>query len=162
MPTHIRLYEPSDLDPLKALTVLAFEPVFASFRQIMGPNIFPKLYPNWQQGQMDWVDTLVREDKYTVWVAVVEEQPVGLIAYSMEQEKQTAEVQFLVVHPDFQNDGIGTDLNTFALEKLREAGIRLVEVGTGGDESHAPARRAYEKAGYRPLPLVRYYQWLDD
>ena len=49
MPTHIRLYEPSDLDPLKDLTVLAFEPVFASFRQIMGPNIFPKLYPKYRK-----------------------------------------------------------------------------------------------------------------
>ncbi|MAU09784.1 MAG: GNAT family N-acetyltransferase [Anaerolineaceae bacterium] len=162
MPTYIRPYEPTDLEPLYELTLLAFEPVFASFRQLLGPGIFPNLYPNWQQSQTDWVDTLVREDKYSVWVAVIEGNPVGLIAYSLDLEKQTAEVQFLVVHPDYQNDGIGTELNTLALEKMREAGIKLVEVGTGGDDSHAPARRAYEKAGYTPLPLVRYYQSLGE
>ena len=31
-------------------------------------------------------------------------------------------------------------------------------VGTGGDPGHAPARRSYEKSGYTPLPLVRYYK----
>ena len=90
MATHIGPYEPSDLAPLYELTILAFEPVFASFPQLLGAGIFPKLYPNWQQAQTDWVDTLVREDKYVVWVAVVEGNPVGLIAYSLDLEKQTA------------------------------------------------------------------------
>jgi len=31
---------------------------------------------------------------------------------------------------------------------------------TGGEEGHAAARRAYEKAGYRGLPLVRYFKAL--
>ena len=66
----------------------------------------------------------------------------------------------LAVHPDHQNDGIGTALNEYALERMREAGMRIAVVGTGGDASHAPARRSYEKAGYIGLPLVRYYQRL--
>ena len=33
-------------------------------------------------------------------------------------------------------------------------------VGTGGDASHAQARKSYEKAGYTALPLVRYYKAL--
>ena len=66
----------------------------------------------------------------------------------------------LIVHPDFQNDGVGTALNHLALEKMQEAGMKLAEVGTGGDEGHAPARTSYEKAGYIGLPLVRYYKKL--
>jgi GNAT superfamily N-acetyltransferase len=62
--------------------------------------------------------------------------------------------------PDYQNDGIGTALNEYAIDKMREAGMRLAVVETGGDESHAPARRSYEKAGYTGLPLVRTYQKL--
>jgi GNAT superfamily N-acetyltransferase len=68
------------------------------------------------------------------------------------------ELSLLAVHPDYQNDGIGTELNIAALQKMKAAGMRLAVVGTGGDEGHAPARSSYEKAGYRPLPLVRYYQ----
>jgi hypothetical protein len=43
---------------------------------------------------------------------------------------------------------------------MREGGMKVVEVGTGGDEGHAAARRTYEKAGFTGLPLVRYYQKL--
>jgi len=34
--------------------------------------------------------------------------------------------------------------------------MKMAVVETGGDEGHAPARRAYEKVGYTDLPLVRY------
>jgi GNAT superfamily N-acetyltransferase len=67
-------------------------------------------------------------------------------------------VDLLAVHPDYQNEGIGTELNNFALGKMRAAGMKLAVVGTGGDPGHAPARRSYEKAGYTGLPLVRYYK----
>jgi GNAT superfamily N-acetyltransferase len=66
----------------------------------------------------------------------------------------------LAVHPDHQNRGIGTELNLFALERMKENGMKLVSVGTGGDPGHAPARRSYEKVGYTPLPIVRYYKAL--
>ncbi len=73
---------------------------------------------------------------------------------------KTGEVHLLAVHPENQNHGIGTELNLFALQKMSEGGMKLAEVGTGGDEGHAPARRSYEKAGYTALPLVRYYKEL--
>jgi hypothetical protein len=41
---------------------------------------------------------------------------------------------------------------------MRESGVRLARVETGDDSSHAPARRSYEKAGYIPMPLVRYFK----
>ena len=39
-------------------------------------------------------------------------------------------------------------VNHFALEKMKESGMKLAIVATGGDPGHAPARRTYEKAGY--------------
>lgn len=97
-------------------------------------------------------------DKHIVWVAEVGGTPVGFIACDLNLQDRTAEVQLIAVHPDSQNRGVGTSLNTFALEMMKESGIRLVHVNTGGDPSHAPARRAYEKAGYVPMPLVRYFK----
>jgi hypothetical protein len=35
-------------------------------------------------------------------------------------------------------------------------GVAMVE--TGGDPGHAPARRAYEKAGFALLPIARYFK----
>ena len=44
---------------------------------------------------------------------------------------------------------------------MRAAGLRCVQVSTGGDDSHAPARRAYEKAGFRPgVPSLTLYREL--
>ena len=98
-----------------------------------------------------------RTSMRTVWVAEVDGAVVGFVAYEMDHKSKTGEVQLLAVHPDHQNHDIGTELNTFALEKMREGGMTMAKVETGGDPSHAPARRSYEKAGYRALPLVRYF-----
>jgi ribosomal protein S18 acetylase RimI-like enzyme len=82
----------------------------------------------------------------------------GFIAYEMNRPEGTGAVDLLAVHPYYQNRGIGTELNTFALGKMRESGVRLAVVATGGEPGHAPARRSYEKAGYTALPLARHYK----
>jgi GNAT superfamily N-acetyltransferase len=91
-------------------------------------------------------------------VAEVDERVTGFIAYTVNREEKTGEVELLAVHPDYQNRGIGTALNKFVLEKMKENGVEVAMVATGGDPGHAPARRSYEKAGYTALPLVRYYK----
>jgi len=96
--------------------------------------------------------------KTTILVAEVDGIVAGYIAYTFDNEAKTGEVELLAVHPDYQNRGIGANLNNFALKKLKEHGMLLAVVATGGDPGHAPARRSYEKAGYTALPLVRYYK----
>jgi hypothetical protein len=39
-------------------------------------------------------------------------------------------------------------LNEFALARMRDAGMKVATVSTGGDPSHVPARRAYRKARF--------------
>lgn len=44
---------------------------------------------------------------------------------------------------------------------MRNAGMRLPTMGTGGDPSHAPARRIYEKVGFgAAIPSVWLYKLL--
>ena len=43
---------------------------------------------------------------------------------------------------------------------LRDAGMTMAMVETGGDPGHAPARRVYEKANYTLLPGARYFKAL--
>jgi len=48
-----------------------------------------------------------------------------------------------------------------ALERMRAQGMRYARVRTGLDEAHAPARRAYTKAGFDiAIPSVEYYRSL--
>jgi ribosomal protein S18 acetylase RimI-like enzyme len=155
---HIRAFVEQDLDDIVQLSLLAWEPVFKSFKQVLGPKIYPIIYPDWRKSQREGVETTCQDEKFNVLVAQVEDKVVGFVAYELNEENETGEVMLLAVHPEYQNLGIGTELNTVALEKMQAAGMKMAVVGTGGDKGHVPARRSYEKAGYTALPLVRYYK----
>ena len=153
----IREAKSDDLDALKTFTVRAFEPIFASFSTILGKPLYDLVYPDWKSLQSNLVVSFFENEKVCNWVAVVDEKPVGLIVYQLQEDK-TGVIEFLVVDPEHQNDGVGSRLNEFALGKMQEAGMKVALVGTGGDESHAPARKAYEKAGFKALPSVWYFK----
>ena len=158
MDLHIRPVCDNDVEALVQLSLLAWEPVFESFLNVLGHNIFPLIWPDWKDGQSKAVETVCQDgEKTTVWVAEKGGKTVGFIAYELHPD-HTGEVMLLAVHPEYQNAGIGTALNEFVLDRMKENGTKLAVVGTGGDPGHAPARRSYEKAGYTGLPLVRYYK----
>ncbi len=149
----------NDVEALVKLSLLAWIPVFSSFEQILGPEIYAIIYPDWKKSQREAVETVCRDgEKTVVYVAELEGTVVGFVAYELHRKDKSGEVQLLAVQPEYQNLGIGTELNNLALKKMKESGMKLAVVGTGGEPSHAPARRSYEKAGYTALPLVRYYK----
>ncbi|MGD8397327.1 MAG: GNAT family N-acetyltransferase [Anaerolineae bacterium] len=159
MKLEIRPVRDGDVEDLVELSLLAWEPVFASFRRVLGPDIYTRIWPDWRTGQREAIETVYQAGEETaVWVAEVDGGAVGFVAYKLDLEERTGEVQLLAVHPRYQDRGIGTRLNVFALDRMRESGMKLARVETGGDPSHAPARRSYEKAGYTALPLVRYFR----
>jgi GNAT superfamily N-acetyltransferase len=159
--TIIRPYQPADLEQIVQLSLLAWEPVFIAWQKILGPSLYPiAIYTDWRQGQKEVVEKYCQDEKMHTWVGEVNGQVAGFIVYELNIETRVGEVQLLAVNPEEQNQGLGTELNLFALQKLKEGGMKLAVVGTGGDEGHAPARRSYEKAGYTGLPLMRYYKEL--
>ncbi|HEY8602494.1 MAG TPA: GNAT family N-acetyltransferase [Thermomicrobiales bacterium] len=159
MPVQIRRVSDNDTEEIVQLSLLAWKPVFASFKQVLGPAIYDLIYPDWQQQQREAVEKVCsNRGTMTIWVADVEGRIAGFIAYRLKIAEQLGVVELLAVHPDYQNRGIGTQLNRIALEKMKESGMKLADLHTGGDPGHAPARRAYEKAGYVALPLVHYYK----
>jgi ribosomal protein S18 acetylase RimI-like enzyme len=155
--SQIRAFVDSDLTEVVELSLLAWEPAFESMEKVLGPRIFHLIWPDWRKSQAEAVAGACRATgKYTTLVAELDGRVVGFIAYEFKGE--TGEVVLLAVHPEFQRCGIATELNQAALEAMKAAGAKLAVAETGGDEGHAPARRAYEKAGYTGLPLVRYFR----
>ncbi len=159
MEIDIRPYQKDDLAAVLDLSVLAWEPVFSEWERLVGTEIFlVGIYPDWRKSQKEVVEKIIYDGKNITWVAIIEEKVAGFIVYELNQETKVGEIQLLAVHPGDQNQGLGTELNLFALQKMREAGMKVATVGTGGDEGHAPARRCYEKAGFnRSIPGVHYY-----
>lgn len=156
----LRVGQDDEIAALVRLSLRAWEPVFASFAAILGPRVFALLYPDWRAGQRTVVETICAAPGVTVLVAEVDGAVAGFLAYRLDSPDAalTGEVELLAVDPAHQNRGVGTALNERALAEMAAAGMRLAVAATGGDPGHAPARRAYEKAGYVGLPLTRYYK----
>lgn len=158
MSIHIRRAADTDTAAITDLAVLAWAPVFASFQRIFGPTAYAILYPDWQAQQREVVARACRDDQTTTLLAEHDGTIAGFLSYTLNHTDLVGTVELLAVHPDHQQLGVATALNHAALDQLRAHGMKLAGVSTGGDPGHAPARRAYEKAGYTPFPNVWYYQ----
>jgi ribosomal protein S18 acetylase RimI-like enzyme len=159
----IRALRPDDIDVVVEFSLRAWQPVFESFRQVMGAEVFRRVYPDWKTIQAEVVASSCRAEGNRVWVAETDGRPVGytvVVVHPINRETESGEIYMLAVDPDYQQRGIGHALVSFAVDRITELGIPLAEIGTGGDPGHAPARRLYERAGFTPVPLVRYFKAL--
>jgi hypothetical protein len=99
---HIRPVCDNDVDDLVRLSLLAWAPVFSSFEQILGPKIYPIIYPDWQKSQREEVETVCKDgEKTIVWVAEVDDIVVGFLAYKLYGKDKSGEVHLLAVHPEY-------------------------------------------------------------
>ena len=159
MQPRIRPFENRDAEAVVDLSLRAWAPVFASLEQVLGSEIFRRLHPDWREDQRQAVEAVCASEKTQVWVAEVGASAVGFVAAEIfDAKRNMGEISMLAVDPDHQGGGIGTTLTEFALDKLKDAGMRVAMVETGGDPGHAAARRTYEKAGYTLLPIARYFK----
>ena len=84
----------------------------------------------------------------------------GLAAAILRPEELMGEIEMVAVDPGRQDHGLGTELTNVATDWMRREGMTHAVIATGGDLGHAPARRTYEKAGYKPFPGVNYFKAL--
>jgi ribosomal protein S18 acetylase RimI-like enzyme len=160
--SNIRPFRPADLTAMQQVRQAAFRPVFQSFRTIVGDRIFSLALAQSDSEQAQLLEDLCSAgSNHLVLVATIGEAIVGFVSFSINASKRTGEIGLNAVHPDHAGQGIGTSMYAYAMVRMKECGAELATVSTGGDSSHAPARRAYEKAGFGPaLPSVCLYKVL--
>ena len=160
LPFAIRSYEPDDEDAVVELSLRAWAPVFASMESILGSELSARLHGDWRTHQASAVRETLAKPGMRVWVAE-QSAVVGFVAaWIADPERKIGEIYMLAVDPASQVRGVGTALTEHATRWLREAGMRVAMISTGGDPGHAPARRVYEKADYTLLPAAGYYKAL--
>ena len=123
--------------------------MFASFRALLGDTIYETAQAHEDAGQAGLLEAMFEPD--SIWeVHVVRrgEIIVGFVSVRLDRERAIGEIGLNAVDPEHAGVGVGTAMYGHALARMREAGMRVATVATGGDPSHAPARRAYEKAGF--------------
>ena len=149
-----------DLPRVQAVNLAAFEPIHESFAEILGPEVNTLVYPDWRASQQLELADLVAKPNASWFVAELSGEVVGFVVVELDDVTMVGVLSIIAVLPDARRQGVGTMLNEHALQVMKRAGMKLAQLGTGGDDSHAAARRSYERAGYTALPLVQYYKAL--
>lgn len=156
----IRPYEAADEEAVVELALRAWRPVFASMEAILGGELSHRLHGHWRPYQERAVRDALKNLDMTVWVAEGSRVLGFAAARVFDAQRRIGELYMLAVEPASQLRGVGTALTEHATEWMREVGMRVAMVSTGGDPGHAPARRVYEKADYTLLPAAGYYKAL--
>lgn len=158
----IRPFAAGDLPRLQQIRAAAFQPVFRSFREIVGEASAARAFATADEEQAVLLDQLCRPDSsHRMFVAQIATEIVGFVSLSLNRATGIGEIGLNAVIPSHARQGIGTRLYVFALSLMRVENMRLAMVSTGGDASHAPARRAYAKLGFGAgIPSVTLYKLL--
>ena len=156
-----RRFRDDDFEAVVGITLVAFAPIHESFRDILGARIFDLAYPDWKQSNREYLEFLRKgKDRENIVVAEDDGAVIGFLSYFVNPKKKSGELGLNCVHPMHQRKGVGTRMYKHVLKEMKARGVKLVVVGTGGDRSHLPAKRAYQKCGFVALPLVKYYKAL--
>lgn len=170
MKIRIEPYDDRQLEAVVRLSLRAWTPVFGSLQQVMDADVYRSFYPDgWRVSQQKAVEAVCAAEDTNVWIAMSAEgdatgidtgSTLGFVAVKLHSESSMGEVYMVAVDPDFQGQGIGTALMEFALSWMKDAGMSIAMVETGGDPGHAPARHTYKKLGFGLLPIARYFKKL--
>jgi ribosomal protein S18 acetylase RimI-like enzyme len=157
----IKPYDSRSLDAIVSLSLRAWEPVFKSIQNSLDAEVYQVFYPDgWRISQQQAVEAVCTAEDTKVWTATDTDFTLGFVAVKLDAESSMGEIYMVAVDPAFQGQGVGSRLIEFALTQMKEAGMSVAMVETGSDPGHAPARHAYEKAGFGLFPVARYFKKL--
>ncbi len=157
----VRAYREADLPRLMDIGTRAWEHIYAGFRQTFGEELFKIIVPDVRTVKSEQIRRHCTEHPDRVLVCEVQGQAVAFLTYNLWQEKSFGEIGNNAVDPDWRHRGLAQLLYAAVFERFRAAGMRFARVMTGLDEAHAPARRAYERAGFNIRDQsVTYYRKL--
>lgn len=144
-----------------ALSLRAWAPVFTSLERVLGESgAYAQLHPDWCVSQRRTVETALNTETIHVWVAEADDAVAGFVAARLDHDESIGEIYLLAVDPVYRRSGVGATLTSFATDWIKDNGMALAMVDTGGDAGHAPARQTYEQAGFTELPVSRYFKKL--
>jgi ribosomal protein S18 acetylase RimI-like enzyme len=89
-----------------------------------------------------------------------QDQPLGYICYgSTPMTQGTYDLYWIVVDPDFQNQGAGSKLLDFLEDQIRQARGRMILADTSSTPQYALTQRFYLQNGFQEVARVRDYYY---
>lgn len=156
---HIRPLEVDDFPATLELLTEAFRPFFEGYvRPHLGERVFQHQHGHWEQDYRDEIPTLhAPEAGRDAAVATQTDDTItGLISWRVDAKARHGEIYLLAVSPRHRRQHVGRHLCQHAMAQMRSAEVEVVQIGTGGDPFHAPARALYERLGFTQVPVAVY------
>ncbi|MDA8321186.1 MAG: GNAT family N-acetyltransferase [Actinomycetota bacterium] len=156
---HIRPLQDADFAATLELLTSTFGPFYRDYaRPLLGERVFSHQHGQWQRDYRDELPALhaPRSGRFAVVAAQSDGAVVGLISWRFPDKPHHGEIHLLAVSPLHRRQHIGRRLCEHAIAHMRAVGVEVVEVSTGGDSFHAPARALYESLGLTRIPIAAY------
>jgi ribosomal protein S18 acetylase RimI-like enzyme len=174
----IRAARAEDSDRCQQIAVVAWEPIHAERRRLLGAALHDLLSVDWRAAKagqiarafeqhLDWIVVActappsLPETAGGAPTAQAVQEVVGFVTFRIDRETEMGTIGNNAVDPAWQGRGIGTAMYRRVLDRFRSEGLRYACVGTGLDAGHAPALATYRKIGFTAeVPSVLLYQEL--
>lgn len=89
----------SELPAVQFVNLAAFRPIDESFAEILGSEIYPLMYPDWQASQQRQLAELVDRPNARMFVAETDSVIVGFVIIELNSETRVGELSMLAVRP---------------------------------------------------------------
>ena len=145
------------LDDCVRIALTVWKGIHDAYSDELGQELHDAVMGGWQER----LRAAIAEQQRTCrsFVAMLDDQVVGFCA--CRREGELGVVGYNGVDPKYRGNGIASLMYNRLFEEMKAMGATHARVMTGGDPGHAPARKAYEKAGFeKHLTSVTYYKEL--
>jgi ribosomal protein S18 acetylase RimI-like enzyme len=149
---------PSEILTLIDVAIETFRPFYEDYvHPLMGDEMFQHQHGDWRGDYRRTIPTLdaPNEDRHTA-VAEIDGVIAGFISWKVGIKPSHGEIYLLAVLPLYRRLNVGRQLCLHAIDAMKSVGVDVVEIGTGGDAFHAPARALYASLDFTMIPVVAY------
>ncbi len=160
----LRTATEADLPALDRIAIACWTPIYASLRQMLGESLYAALHggpDDWRANKCGQVRSHFANAPERTWVVTEDAgEPFAFITFQIDSGRGLGVIGNNGVHPARAGQGWGTFMYRAVLARFQAEGLAAAQVMTGLDDAHAPARRAYEAAGFNHRTDHCHY-WLD-
>jgi len=157
----IRNYCKEDLPIIMDIGNRAWQGIYDMYNAAYGEELFKLITPNRHSVKGEQIKNHC--ETHPDWIYICEENGkiAGFVTFYINETERIAVIGNNAVDPQCGLKGIGQQMYRAVLGYFREKGMKYAKVTTGLDAAHAPARRAYERAGFNiKAENVTYYMKL--
>ncbi|MBQ7396820.1 MAG: GNAT family N-acetyltransferase [Lentisphaeria bacterium] len=158
----IRAFRMEDLPVITDIANRAWKTIKIMSRDALGDEISDLCNPEGDfvtKGRQ--IEQCAAQTPENIFVCERNGKIVGFITFYLE-DNLIGTINNNASDPDCGEKGVGQEMYQAVFEHFKSKGMKAAKVTTGLDYAHAPARKAYLRAGFdRELRSVTYYRTLD-